>query len=164
MSHRDTTDADGNAAERSVSHVIFHMDDATVDGSSTVDSAAAAPAVADAPRIRGRLPSARSSAGSELEELAEEAALTAAVPDPFKHRPSPYLSAGLFSRVTWSWLDSFLKLGSSKTLTEEDMYELMPRDQAKVQLEATMKACKQVEDEIGAQEQKVSERTPSGAT
>jgi len=47
-----------------------------------------------------------------------------------KREPHPYLSAGILSRLVYTWMSPFMELGSRKVLADEDLPELMPIDRA----------------------------------
>lgn len=109
---------------------------------SDADAAASDP-------TRRRLASARSSAGaSSLDELDEEAAITAEPPPEFQHQPSPYLTASFFSRVTWQWLNPLMLLGTKQPLQNEDLHALMEPDQAGRRLEEVQAVVQRIEKEI----------------
>ena len=109
-------------------------------------------------RPRKHLSARASSGASDLSEYEEEEALqlavTSAAPAAAVHQPSPYLSASLFSRLSYRWLSPLMDLGATRPLREEDMHEVMPADDARLLMEGIEAAARAVNEEDEQAERK----------
>ena len=119
-------------------------------------------------RPRKHLSARASSGASDLSEYEEEEALQLAVtstaPAAAVHQSSPYLSASLFSRLSYRWLSPLMDLGATRPLREEDMHEVMPADDARLLMEGIEAAARAVneEDEQAEKERAASSGSGSG--
>ncbi|KAH9503701.1 Multidrug resistance-associated protein 1 [Bulinus truncatus] len=82
-------------------------------------------------------------------------------------QPSPELSASFLSRITFWWLEKFMRQGYKEPLTESRLFDLHPRDKCQTVIQRflnywlpALSAAKRKSKKRAAHQTEISERTP----